>query len=185
MRDRMHEFRVADDGMTLTELLVTMMILGIVAAISAVALINGYRVTTRTSDEDQGLSDVKTVTERLSRDLREARGVDSTATSTQLSIWIDDNSDYVKQATEIYTWKLVAAGDGVHFRVQRSHVDAGGATLTTIVGRTLVDNAVFTYNTGTPSAATTSVTVTLTYDPLATSGSKKRQLVFTERLRNV
>ena len=63
------------DGMTVIELLVAMVLLGIVSSLVVVGVRDAVRIMTQTDDENRGLQDAKVILDRLSRDIREARGV--------------------------------------------------------------------------------------------------------------
>ena len=76
---RSHERRsghaAATRGMTLIELLVAMTLLGVVSSLVVVGVRNAVRTLTHTDDENRGLQDAKVILDRLSRDIRQARGV--------------------------------------------------------------------------------------------------------------
>ena len=61
--------------MTLIELLVAMVLLGVVSSLVLAGVIQASRVLTHTDDENRGLQDAKVILDRLSRDIRQARGV--------------------------------------------------------------------------------------------------------------
>jgi prepilin-type N-terminal cleavage/methylation domain-containing protein len=131
--------RTIDDarGVTLIELLVAMSLLGVVSALVLVGVQGAVRVMTHTDDENRGLQDAKVILDRLSRDIREARGVVCDADPPEsgdpvldgaglpircpdyVQLWIDDDSDYLEDAAEVVTWQLSENGDGVHFDVWR------------------------------------------------------------------
>ena len=64
-----------EQGMTLIEVLVAMSLLGVVSALVIVGVQNAVRVVSHTDDENRGLQDAKVILDRLSRDIRQARGV--------------------------------------------------------------------------------------------------------------
>jgi type II secretory pathway pseudopilin PulG len=169
-----------DEGMTLVELLVAMMLLVVVGGISVAIFSSLSRAQVRQSDESQGLQDVQTVVERLSRDLREARGVDSTATATQLTLWLDLNSDYQQTADETITWKLKLNPVTNHYDVLRIN----GNNVAVIEGHTLVSQLAFSYN-ALPVAGSTVVTVDMQYDPITGSFATAKHSQFQVRMRNV
>jgi prepilin-type N-terminal cleavage/methylation domain-containing protein len=176
-----------DAGVTLVELLIVMVLMSVIGAITVTAVTNAARSQARISDDAQGLQDVQTVTERLGRDLRQARGVDSTATAYQLTIWIDKNSDFVQTPDETVTWCLrstsgcvVGAAAGTHYNVVRFTADA--PAVQQVVGRTVVDQLAFTYSAA-PVQTSTLVSVKMTYD--ATGFAGKRNVEFRTRMRNV
>lgn len=133
-------------GMTLIELLVAMSLLGVVSSLVVVGVRDAVRVMTHTDDENRGLQDAKVILDRLSRDIRQARGVvcnepvttgpvlvpedvdNNPATPAVLvhsrcpdyvQLWVDDDSDYLQDDGEVITWQLAANGDGIHYDVWR------------------------------------------------------------------
>lgn len=175
-----------DAGLSLVEVMVTMILMLVVGGLCLSGVINTHQTFRSTDDEARGLSDVRTVVERLGRDIRDARGVEPggapnyypAATASQLSVWIDYNSNYRKESDEIVTWRL-AAGAANQFNVIRT---VNGSS-DVIVARTLVDAIAFSYDVAAPG--TRSVSVNLQYDAVTTGGSGRRTTVFTDRLRNV
>jgi type II secretory pathway pseudopilin PulG len=176
LRDRIHK----DDGMSLVEVLVSMILVGILGGVVVAAFSSLAKTQVRVSDESQGLQDVQTVVERLSRDLRAARGVDSTASTSQLTIWIDANSDYTQTPAETITWKLRLNTVTNHYDVLR--VD--GNNVQVIEGRTAVSQFAFAYN-ATPVTNTTVVTVDMQYDPITGNFATLKHAQFQVRMRNV
>jgi prepilin-type N-terminal cleavage/methylation domain-containing protein len=189
-----------EDGMSLVELLVAMVLVGVLGAIVSAAVLMSQKQVRVSTDEATGLSDTRVVVERLGRDIRVSRGVDAGATESTLVLWIDYNSDYVRdaasQADEIITWSVVDAGSGTQFNTLRS--TAGGQVQTQ--ARTLVSSLAFCYLSApsddpaaclpTPLSATDAantrlVKVTLEYDSALNYGSGERTNTFTERIRNV
>jgi Tfp pilus assembly protein PilW len=168
-----------DEGFTLVEVMVAMGLGIMLSGLSLTAVVATNKSFRHDSDEASGLNDVRTVSERLERDLRDARGVDAAATTSQLSIWIDYNSDYQKQTSEVVTWRLAASTDPGHYNVLRSV--QGGTT--TIVARSLVSQIAFSYDVTPP--ATKVVKVSLTYDSVIGASATTRRLDFRARLRNV
>lgn len=177
-----------DHGLTLVELLVTMSLMLVVGAITLTAVINSHTTLRHTDDEAQGLADVRTVIERLGRDIRTARGVEPggapnnypAATASQLSLWIDSNSNYRKESSEVVTWKLVARSGSTQYDVVRQPY--GGAEK--VVARTLVDALAFSYDAAVPADSRV-VSVRLEYDAVTTGATSRRVTTFSDRLRNV
>lgn len=188
-----------DEGMTLVELIVAMVLISVLGAIVSAAVLMSHKQVRIADDEATGLSDTRVVVERLGRDIRVSRGVDAGATDSTLVLWIDYNSDYVRdassQAEEIITWSVVDQGTG-QFNTLRS--TAGGQVQ--LQARTLVSDLAFCYLAApsddpadclpTPLSATDAVNtrlvrVTLQYDSALGYGSDDRTNTFTERIRNV
>lgn len=189
-----------DEGITLVEVLLVMVLLAIVSTLVTRAVIDSHKVVRMTDDQTQGLADVRIAAERLGRDIRESRSVVCNPTGTpaalaaadptcqyHLQLWIDDNSDYVQEVAETVTWSLVAGADPGQFDLVRS---VGGAAQTQ--ARTIVTQVAFSYDlqpqavAPAPGAAhTTRVDVNMTYDAVTNSGTSDRTVSFTGRLRNV
>jgi Tfp pilus assembly protein PilW len=177
--------RQDDSGLTLVELLVTVMLMAIVGGVVLAATLDTHRVFRSDDDEAQGLSDVKTVVERLGRDIRDARGVDTGATSSQLTLWIDSNSNYRRETNEIVTWQIVDVSGSTCTTVGHCNVVRtvqGGASI--VEARTLISNFAFSYDVAAPN--TRLVTVTMQYDAVRGHyGTGARSVTFQDRLRNV
>lgn len=178
----------SEEGLTLIELLVVMLLMSIVSFLAFGALDSTTRTLGNIDDETQGLADLKVVVERLSRDLRAARGVEtptgvtcpngSPAAECALKIWIDQNSDYSPSADERITWRLQAGAGGGQYDVVRT-TDAGDRE---IVGTKLVSDIAFAY---TPSVAgARTVSVRMEYDAFPTRAANQRVTQFEIRLRN-
>lgn len=198
MRPLLARFR-GDEGMTLVELLVAMILVSVLGAIVTAAVMMSHKQVRIADDEATGLADTRVVVERLGRDIRGSRGVDAGATDSNLVLWIDNNSDYVRNAVaqpeEIVTWSVVDQGTGQYNTLRQT---AGGDVQ--IQARTLVSDLAFCYLAEpsadpadclpTPlsdadAAATTVITVTLQYDSLVGIATDSRTTTFTERIRNV
>jgi len=183
-------------GTTLIEVLVTVMLMGVVSALVTSALITTHKSLRVTDDESRGLADVKTVAERLDRDIRDARGIvcdgvnlDGTADptcSSHLEFWIDFNSNYKRDVGEKVIWDLQPlVGDANHFKVVRK-IEGEAET---VQATSLVVRFAFTYDTQPTATYTTTktrvVTTGMTYDALFGIGTNNRTLNFITRLRNV
>ena len=75
--------RMTDDGITLAETLVVMVIFGIIGAIVTTASVTGLRQQTKVQDRSDVLAQVRTVLQRIDRDVRSANPL-LAATSTQI-----------------------------------------------------------------------------------------------------
>lgn len=182
-----------DQGVSLVELLIAMALTLVLGSILATGVTGANKLFRLTSDESVGQTDVRTTIERLGRDVRNARSLDAGASASQLVLWIDSNSDYVKQSTEVVTWSLVPrVGDANHFDVARQE-----AGITTRTARFVISNLAFTYRTqqGNPDLSmpltqvqadgVTLVSSDIQYARDATRALAGRHTVFVERLRNV
>ena len=176
-------------GMTLVELIVAVFILGIVGAISLAAFTSGGQTFGRTDDDVRGQQDIKTVTERLTRDLRGARGIAAGATASKLVIWVDYNASYTVNIGETITWDVAASTlDPGHFDVRRTV----GSGTPAVVGSSVIDAFAFKYfaNAGTtplPAASVQTaglVEVTLKYDAILGAYLAQKLNIYQVRLRN-
>ena len=188
-----------DDGVSLIETLVTMVLLAVVSSLVVGAVVQSSRVLTRTDDENRGLQDAKVILDRLGRDVRESRGVvcdggladPSDLTSTDpdclahLQLWVDSNSDYLQQPTEVITWRLQKNADGVHFDVFRVVGTGAGGTPVTQQRQasSLIVQIAFGYD-AVAFDDVREVRMGMTYDAIVGRGSDVRQVATTARLRN-
>lgn len=191
-----------DRGVTLVETLIVMVLLAIVSTLVTRAVIDSHKVVRIVEDQTQGLADVRIASERLGRDIREARSVVCNPPGTpaalvtsdptcqrHLQIWVDYNSDYVQQVSETVSWSLTPSVRPNQFDLSRRV--GGGADV--VQARTIVTNVAFAYQPVQPltaapppgAAHTTVVNVDMTYDSNTRSGTQNKTVSFTGRLRNV
>jgi prepilin-type N-terminal cleavage/methylation domain-containing protein len=178
-----------DAGVTLVEILVTMLLLGVVGTLVTSAVINASHGLVHADDENKGLQDAKVILDRMGRDVREARGVvcdglapDPTCTY-HLQLWVDSNSDYAKTDNEVITWRLEPDTDGEHYDVFRI-IGTGASAVRQREASTLIVQTVFTYQAGTTIDKSQIVKMDLTYDARVGQGTQTRSASFTARLRN-
>lgn len=199
--DKRWPVRHGDSGVTLVETLVVMVLLTIVSTLVTQAVIDSHKVVRVVEDQTQGLADVRIASERLGRDIREARSVVCNPSGTpvalatadptcqfHLQLWIDYNSDYVQQTTETVTWSLDASDRAGQFNMVRTV----GAGVGMVQARTIVVQVAFAYDVqpidvapppGAPHTAV--VSVDMTYDSNLKSGTQAKTVSFSGRLRNV
>jgi prepilin-type N-terminal cleavage/methylation domain-containing protein len=163
--------RSGDSGVTLVELSVTILLLGVVSAFVSGAVIGAQKLFRVGDDQTRGLEQVRVAAERLSRDVRDARAVMCNPAGTpaalatadptcafHLQLWIDYNSDYVQQASETVTWQLVASGAAGHYNFVRS---VNGSNQ--VEASAIVRQVAFAYCSGvTPSGANPTSCVAIT-----------------------
>lgn len=177
-----------EDGVSLTELVIAMGLLGLIGAIIMMSLSTSARAGAQIDDQTRGLADLQVVTERLSRDLRAARGVDEHATEKQLTLWIDSDSDYRREPDESITWRIRAGATAGQFDVERivGPLDASVPDVQ-IEGRSLVSDIAFSYlragATASPELAD-SVRVAMEYDAFVGVYATSKTVSFDVRLRN-
>lgn len=188
MRHIARDERRTDRGLTLVELLVTMMLLGVVGTLVTGAVASAARGLIHVDDENKGLQDAKVILERMGRDARHARSIEcdgaaSDPTCAQhLQLWVDKNSDYVRSDSEIVTWQLEPSGDG-HFNVYRT-LGTGASAVKQLQASTLIVETLFEYEPGKPVEESQIVRITVNYDAKVGLGTDQRQAEFVARLRN-
>jgi prepilin-type N-terminal cleavage/methylation domain-containing protein len=194
LRRRMGE----DSGVTLVEMLVTMILLGVVGSLVTAAVVQAGRSLTHVDDENKGLQDAKVILDRMGRDVREARGVtcdgaladptDPTSSdpncSDHLQLWIDTNSNYIQEPSEVVTWRLQLNGDADgHWDVWRI-TGTGSTALRQRQASTLIVNNVYHYENDAQPATSQIVKIGLEYDAIVGRGTDTRRAALTVRLRN-
>jgi type II secretory pathway pseudopilin PulG len=187
-------------GFTLVELLVIVLILGLIGAAALATFSSGSEALGRVDDDIRGQQDLKIVTEELTRDVRAGRGVYETSDASSLSIWIDEDADYITDATEIIIWNVVVnASDPGHFDVTRQEGTSGTPRT---VGRAVIDALAFKYfkdvggtstqivPNGNPAVLNPSleessvVEVSMTYDAIVGAYLDQKVNTYRIRLRN-
>lgn len=202
-------------GMTLIELLVAITLLGVVSSLVLVGVQNSLRTLTLSDDQNRGLQDAKVILDRLSRDIRQARGVvcDAAAPTAgaavvdaqglptrcpdHVQLWVDDDSDYLLDASEVITWQLAPNPDNVHFDVWRCKgaLTLGDACDGNAVGvqrklqaSALIVRTLFNYENGSGAAVepedASLVRLRLDYDAIIGRGVDEKQATVSARLRN-
>jgi type II secretory pathway component PulJ len=169
-----------------------MALLSMVSSLVLVGVQQASRVMTRSDDENRGLQDAKIILDRLSRDIRQARGVvcdgaaGDTYCSQHLQLWIDADSDYVTDPEEVVTWKLEDNPDGEHFDVWRVQGVSPAIPTQKRQASALIVKTLFSYDVGPdvdPSPARL-VTLKMEYDAIVGRGTDIKQASVSVRLRN-
>jgi prepilin-type N-terminal cleavage/methylation domain-containing protein len=182
--------------MTLIELLVAMVLLGVVSSLVVSGLHQAVGVFIHTEDENRGLQDAKVILDRLSRDIRQARGVVCDRATTDpycaqhLQLWVDSDSDYLQDPEEVVTWTLEDNADRKHFDVWRIQGVTPATPTRRLQASALVVKTLFSYSHEgqalvniDPSPATV-VTLRMKYDAMVGLGGAEREASVSVRLRN-
>lgn len=192
-------WRTGDDqeaGLTLVELIVTMVLLSVVMTLIVTAVAQSGRIVTHTKDEATGLADAKVILDRLGRDIRESRATEcdggladpTDATSADpdcdahLQLWVDANSDYVRQDAEVITWRLQINPDLVHYDVWRIE-GLGPTAVARRQASSLIVRMAFSYDDSNFDKVQ-KVTLRMQYDAIVGTGTDVREVAFAARLRN-
>lgn len=179
-------------GMTLIELLVAMTLLGVVSSLVVAGVQQAGRVLTHTDDENRGLQDAKVILDRLSRDIRQARGVVCDAApgdpycEQHLQLWIDSDSDYLSDPEETVTWTLENNPDGVHFDVWRIQGVSPATPSKRLQASALIVKTLFFYDVGanTDPSPSRLVSLKMQYDAIVGRGVNIKEAAVSVRLRN-
>lgn len=192
--------RRTQSGFTLVEMLIATMMLGLIGAMCVAAFMSGSQALGRVDDDSRGQADQRNLVERMTQDLRQARGIDPGATSAKLSVWIDYDADFARDANETVTWALSAtANSSGHHDVVRT-INGKNET----IGRAVVSDIAFTYKriagtltmdtapnlpdtTATPNVPVTDANVVLVrmeYDAIVNGYLQKKVTTVDSRLRN-
>jgi type II secretory pathway component PulJ len=177
---------------TLAELLVTIVLLGVVSSLVVAGVRDAARVLVHTDDENRGLQDAKVILDRLSRDIRQARGVVCDGVETDpyckqhLQLWIDSDSDYLEDPEEVVTWTLSDNPDGEHFDVWRIQGTDPATQTRRLQASALIVKTLFFYDVGEnvdPSPSTL-VSLKMEYDAIVGRGTNIKEAAVSVRLRN-
>lgn len=182
----------AASGVTLIELLVAMSLLGVVSSLVLVGVQQAGRVLVHNDDENRGLQDAKVILDRLSRDIRQARGVvcdgadGDTYCREHLQLWIDSDSDYIEDPEEVVTWRLSDNPDGNHFDVWRIQGVAPATPTQRLQASALIVKTLFYYDVGpnTDPGPATLVSLKMQYDAIVGRGVDIKEAAVSVRLRN-
>lgn len=187
-----------DSGLTLIEMLVTLILLAVVSSLVVGAVVQSTRILTHTRDEAIGLGDAKVILDRLGRDIREARSAvcdggpsdpsDPANTAdpdcaAHLQLWIDSDSNYQQQDSEIVTWQLRRNPDGEHWDVWRVVGPASAPYSEQRQATSLLVQMAFEYDGATAETATR-IDMRMKYDAIVGQGTQDRFVSFSALLRN-
>ena len=180
-------------GTSLVELSIAMALLAVIGAVLMNSMDTASRAAASIDDQNRGLADLQVVTERMSRDLRIARGVDPLATTSQLTLWIDKDSDYKRDTDESVTWRIRCRSGVDCGTVDRQYdvervVGPVSTGAVQVVGQSLVSDIAFEYVVNGASVMpeqATAVQVSMQYDAIVDAYAAKKTVDFEVRLRNV
>ena len=168
-------------GFTLIELMLVVVMTVVIGLIAFGGFSSGLGALQRTDDDARGQADITIASERLSRDLRQGRGIAAGSSAAQLTIWIDEDADYAASPAELVTWRAVAAPHSPgHFLLERAEGDGTGVP----VGNTLVSDVTFAYDAADVTRSRV-VTVSLEFDAVVGRYLDEKHVTFEIRLRNV
>jgi Tfp pilus assembly protein PilW len=175
-----------EDGVSLAEMMVAIFLTALIGLIVMQAFIASSKGARHVSDDATVQQQQQTTVERISRDLRVARGIDSTSNATKVVVWVDGDSDYAREPGETVTWTLQSVSG--RCQLVRSTDTGTSKVISTTIANAACGSA-FTYYDGTGSVAantttTTRIDVSLSFRS-PNSSAPARQSQFSLRMRNV
>ena len=171
----------SDDGVSLTELLVVIAVMGVVGLATMSVLLSTQRTQQFTEQLRDVTEESRITFERVRKELRQARQIE-VADPDQLTFWVDRNADGLRSTDEVITYAVVPiAGEPDRYEVVRYDATSGIAGARLLI-RTLRDTAVFTYDAAPP--ATRTVDLELDLDVSTSRGPGVATTTAQVRLRN-
>ncbi len=182
-------------GVTLIELMVAILMLGVVTSTVFTVILNTQRTERFTSQVQGAMDDARLSLENIRQEIRAARMVYASSTPRTMYFWVDQNQDAIQDPAEKICYHVAdIAGDPGRYTLERWTADQGDcdpssptvpATAHTIAA-TLRDTDPFTY-TPTPTAtqATREVAIHMVFDVKTDTGPSAFAVDGTVRLRNV
>lgn len=198
----------AEDGFTLIEMLVVIVILGVVAGATFTVVLSAQRSQRFTAQVQDATNDARLSVERIRQQLRMARLVTQPSDADGLRFWLDADQDGLEDAGEYLCYAAVElASDPGRYELMRwsdsassCETDFGSpAADAVVIARTLRNNDLFQYSTATdgftpladPANTITNdppvrrVDVKLEFDVMTDSGPAVFPTGTKVRLRNV
>jgi type II secretory pathway pseudopilin PulG len=163
-----------DGGMTLVELGISLAGLAVIATMLTPFFVGVTRVDRLHEADDAALVTLRQVRQRITRDVREARGF-VVASPLTMTVWLDADWDGIQDTGERVSWALL--DDGSLARL----TDNGGSV--TVVGGLDPAASGFTYSSSSPQDIRTA-TIRLE-SPVAVDGGGDRSMEFDVSLRNM
>lgn len=131
-----------EDGVTLVELLVVMVMVAIIGTSTMAVVLTMQRTTQTTNKLADVMNDGRVSLDRISKELREARRVNVGSDASELRFWVDENQDDVQQSSELITYGVQDLGNGRYQIVRWTDAAPGTAR---VIARTLLNQVVFAY----------------------------------------
>lgn len=105
-RSRLHR---GEDGLTLVELLVSMLLMSIIATALVTGMTTAMRSANLHRDDDRAVQDLRHAKERLTRELRAITEL-TAASASSVTFWLDEDADGTADVGETITWEITAGG---------------------------------------------------------------------------
>lgn len=126
-----------DDGVTLVELMVSMLLMAFIATALVTGMTTAMRSASLHRDDDKAVQDLRHAKERLTRELRAITEL-TAASASSVTFWLDEDADGAADLGETITWEITDAGSLVR------STDAGAST--PVVSNLVVSSSGFTFD---------------------------------------
>lgn len=127
-----------EDGFSLIELLVVIILFGVVSALVSASIIRALQSQQESTSRGTALSELKTAVSRIGREVRGASAV-LTAQDGTLSFTEDDGTKL-----RTMTYRLVTSAGTTKLTLDETDASYAGASLGSVATRTVIDNLVNT-----------------------------------------
>lgn len=120
-----HRPRRADEsGITIVELLIGTLLSAVVLGMVTGLLSVVQRTEQHTDEDSRALATLRLTTERLGKELRQARRIFSDSTGTSIHFWVDLDHDDAIDCGEDIMWELRTENGTTHLSRSQSTLDA-------------------------------------------------------------
>ena len=175
--------RGSNDGFTLIEMLVVLVILGVVGGAITTTTVSAFRTRTFQQQMADAQFEARLVFQRVREELRGARRVEA-GSGDAVKFWLDENFDGLQQPAEMITYDVdLVAGETDRYQVLR-YTDETGKSGATLLASVLRNSAPFVDYRLTPPD-TRAITMDFIYDVSTVFGPESLDVSATIRLRNV
>lgn len=118
-----------EGGLTLVELMVSMLLMSFIATALVTGMTTAMRSANLHRDDDRAVQDLRHAKERLTREVRAITEL-TAASSSSLTFWLDEDTDATPDVGETITWEITTGGSLVR------STDAGdsASVVTNLVG---------------------------------------------------
>lgn len=172
----------SEQGFTLIELIVVLVILGVVGAAITATTVNAFRARTFQQEMADAQFEARLVFERVRREVRAARRVEAISPD-MVTFWVDENFDGLQQADEVITYEVdLVGGETDRYQVLR-YTGAIPKADASVLASVLRNSGPFAWDLTPPS--TRAITMDFDYDVTTTRGPSLLEVSTTIRLRNV
>ncbi|MEX2323224.1 MAG: prepilin-type N-terminal cleavage/methylation domain-containing protein [Acidimicrobiia bacterium] len=98
-----------EGGMTLVELMVSMLLMSFIATALVAGMTTAMRSANLHRDDDRAVQDLRHAKERLTRELRAITELTG-ASASSVTFWLDEDADGIVDLGETITWEITTGG---------------------------------------------------------------------------